>query len=86
MTSTEITSAVTEGQAIGDSILEAVGALAPGVAVPAAFAETILNLLAKYIGKAVEGYSAASGTPITAESIATLLPNQIPLSAPDSAA
>jgi len=85
MTSTEITSAVTEGQAIGDSILEAIGALAPGVAVPAAFAETILNLLAKYVSKAVIAYSGASGTPITADSIAALLPNQTPLTPPDAA-
>ncbi|HXF12239.1 MAG TPA: hypothetical protein VN517_03740 [Terriglobales bacterium] len=84
MSSTDVATAITEGQAIGDEILESIAALAPGVAVPAALAEAILNLLAKYVGKAIVGYNAAAAVPITADSILALLPNQTPLSAPDA--
>lgn len=83
MDSTTVVAVVTDVQTIGDAILEEVGALVPGTAVPAAAAEKILDLLAELASKAITAWGAASNTPINAETIAALLPNATPLSPPD---
>jgi hypothetical protein len=84
MTTTEVTTAVTETQAVGDTILTTVGTLDPAVAIPVAAAGTILDLLAKMVSKALTAYGAASGTPITTATIEALLPNATPLTKPTS--
>lgn len=85
MTSSDVSTAVSEVQAVGDTILTTLQAVDPGVAIPAATAEVILDLIAELAAKALTAWSNASGTPITVESIQALLPNQTPLSAPDGA-
>lgn len=82
MDSTTVVAVVTDVQTIGDEILETLSTFAPGVAVPAEAAQVILDLIAKFASKAISAYSAASGTPITAETLTALLPNISPLSAP----
>lgn len=79
-----ISTAVSEVQAIGDTILATLEQVDPAVSVPAATAEVILDLAAKYAVKALTAWSNASGTPITVESIQSLLPNPDPLSLPDA--
>lgn len=86
MNTTQITTAVSEGQAIGDTILNTIRAVDPGVELPVASAQIILDLLAKLVVTGLTAWSNASGTPITVESIQALLPNQTPLTAPDPAA
>lgn len=82
MDSGTVVTVIAEVQVVGDEILETLAGFAPGVAVPAEVAETVLNLLAKYVTKSITAFSAASGTPITAESIMALLPNADPLTPP----
>jgi hypothetical protein len=84
MTTTEVTTAVTETQAVGDTILATLEAVDPAVDIPAATAATILDLIAELVSKALTAYSAASGTPITTATIEALLPNATPLTAPTS--
>jgi hypothetical protein len=80
----QISVAISEVQAVGDTILTTLEAVDPGVALPAATAEIILDLVAKYAVKALTAWSTASGTPITVESIQALLPNPEALSLPDA--
>jgi hypothetical protein len=80
----QITAGIAEVQAVGDQILVTIEGLAPGVALEAGTAETVLNLLAQLVTKAITAFSAAANTPITPESIAALMPDSTPLSAPDS--
>lgn len=82
MDSTTVVTVVTDVQVIGDTILEEVGALVPGYAIPAATAEKIVDLLSQLASKAITAWGAASGTPITAETLAALLPNATPLTQP----
>lgn len=84
MNTTQISTAVSEVQAIGDTILSTLQAVDPGVALPAASAQIILDLLAKFAAVGLTAWSNASGTLITVESIQALLPNQTPLTAPDA--
>jgi hypothetical protein len=84
MTAADVSSTVTEIQAAGDTILEVIQGSVPGVALEAGAAEAVLNLLAGLIGKALTAYSAASGTPITPETVAALMPNPTPLTQPDA--
>lgn len=84
MTSEQVVTAVQEAQGVGDTILEIVKQVDPGVAVEGAMAEEVLNLAAQMVVKAMTAYTAAGGDPITAETIAKLAPNPIPLSAPDA--
>ena len=86
MNAGQISVAISEVQAVGDTILTTLETVDPGVALPAATAEVILDLVAKMAAKALTAWSEASGTPITVESIQALLPNQTPLSAPDTPA
>lgn len=84
MDSTTVVSVVTDVQVIGDAILEEAGAIVPGAAIPAAAAQKILDLLSQLASKAIVAWGAASSMPITAETIAALLPDPTPLTAPDA--
>lgn len=86
ITAGDVTSVVGEIQAAGDTILTIIEGAAPGVALEAGAAETVLDLIAEMAMKALTAWSAASGIPITAESVLALLPNQTPLTAPDPVA
>jgi len=78
----QVTTAITSAQAIGDTVLKTIEGIDPAVDVPAESAGTILDLTAQLVTAALTAYSAASGTPIDATTIAALLPNATPLSAP----
>lgn len=78
----DTTTVVTDVQQIGDAILAEVGTLVPGLEAPAATAQKIVDLLAQLASKAITAWGAASGTPITTETISALLPNQTPLTPP----
>ncbi len=82
---TKIASSITEISGIADAILKALETI-PAIAGPAAVADEIVVLVAELASKAVTAWSQASGTPITVESLNALLPNPVPLSAPDPAA
>lgn len=82
MDSTTVVSVVTDVQAIGDAILVEVGSVLPGEEIPAAAAQAVLDLLSQLASKAITAWGAASGTPITPETIAALLPNPTPLTPP----
>lgn len=86
ITAIEVTAGIEEVQAVGDQILVTIEGLDPGVALEAGVAETVLNLLAQLVTKAITAYSGAADAPITPETIAALMPNSTPLSAPDPAA
>lgn len=85
MDSTTVVGVVTDVQAIGDTILAEVGSIDPAVAIPAAVATKVLDLLSQLASKAITAWGAASGTPITVETITALLPNATPLTPPDAA-
>lgn len=83
MTAAQVATAVQEGQDVADTILETIEGLNPAVAVPAGAAQTILDLTAQLVQKALAAWSSASGQPITVESVQALLPNPAPLDPPD---
>jgi hypothetical protein len=85
MDASKISNIVTEVQATGDVILETIGAAAPGATGAVVLSEALLNLFAEMAVKALNAWSQASGIPITEASVAALLPNSTPLSAPDPA-
>ncbi len=74
--------AVTEVKAAADAILTEVEKITPGIAGELAAGQAILDLVATMVAKALAAWSASSGTPITAESVLTLLPNPTPLTPP----
>lgn len=84
MNTTTVTSTIAEAQAIGDEILATLEIVVPGTAVPDALAQKLLDLISKYAQTAIAGWSAASGTPITPESVAALMPDQTPLPDPST--
>lgn len=73
-----VTTAITEAQTIGDTILKSLAALEPEAAV----AEDALDLVSQFVTAALNALSAASGTPITVASVQALLPNQTPVAPP----
>jgi hypothetical protein len=79
----QVTGAINEVKLAGDTILSTLETVDPAVALPAATAEQVLNLVADLVGKALTAWSAASGVPITVESVQALLPNQTALTQPD---
>ena len=85
MTAEEVAAYVEEVQLAGNTILNTVEALDPGVNLPAETAEVILNLLAGMATTAFAAWGKARGVPITVESIQGLLPNPTPLTPPDPA-
>lgn len=76
----EVVTIIQEIEQVAAEILPLVTALDPAVGVPVEIATEIANLAAK----ALAAWSAASGTPITVESIQALLPNPVPLTPPTS--
>lgn len=82
-TVSDITTAVTAAQTAGDGILDIIENLDPGATVPAEVAEQVLDVTAQLVSSALAAYVAATGTPITPETIAALAPNPAPLSQPD---
>ena len=82
MTTADITNAVTEVQDAGDLILAEIEALDPAVAVPAAVAGNVLDLVSNMVNKALAALNAAQGVAIDAVSIATLAPDSTPLTPP----
>lgn len=84
MTAASLATNVKTVQAIGDNILATIAGLDPAVAPEAALAGVALDLTAEMVAAALMAWSDASGQPITAETIAALLPNPTPLTEPDS--
>ena len=80
----DVQTLVQEVQSIGDAILQELEAAVPSVDGPAVIAGTALDLIATLAQKALSAWSAASGTPITVESVQALLPNPTPLTPPTS--
>lgn len=78
----QVTSDITATQAVSNTILETIEAVDPAVELPAAAVGTVIDLLAELVTAALTAYSNASGTPINATTIAALMPNPTPLSAP----
>lgn len=83
MTAAQVATAVQEGQDVADTILETIEGLNLAAAIPAGAAQTVLDLTAQLVQKALAAWSSASGQPITAESVQALLPNAAPLDPPD---
>jgi hypothetical protein len=77
-----VVSTVTEISGISDTILKSIEALDPAVAPEAAVVDGVVSLLSDLVGKAITAFSAASDTPITADTIAALIPNSTPLTPP----
>ena len=82
MTTGDVTKTVSEIQQIGDEILTVLEAADPAVALPAAAAGSILDLLAQMTTAALTALTTAQGTVISAASIATLAPDSTPLTPP----
>lgn len=80
-TAADVSAVVTEIEAVADSILKELEVV-PAVAGPAGIADTVVELLGGLLSKALLAWSAASGTPITIESVQALLPNSTPLTPP----
>ena len=85
MTAGTVSSVVTEVQAGADTVLGLLEEFDPAAEVPAAAAEGIVNEVGSLVTKALSAWSAASGTPITVESVTALLPDPTPLTDPDPA-
>jgi hypothetical protein len=84
MTALQVTEDIAAVQASGDAILASIEGADPAVALPAEAAATVLNLTASLVTAAITAFQNASDTPITAESIAALMPDATPLPAPPS--
>lgn len=65
-------------------VLEIIKTTYPQVSDEEAVAERILTILAALVTKALTAYAAASGAPITPANIGGLMPNPMPLTAPNS--
>jgi len=81
---TTAATAVTEVKATADSILTIISAADPGVALEAGTAQVVVDLLATLASQALTAYGAAAGVTINATTVAALMPNAAPLSAPDA--
>ena len=81
-TAAAVSADITAATTVGDTILQTIEALDPAAELPAAEAGTVLDLAADLVTAALNAYSTAAGTPINATTIAALMPNPTPLSAP----
>lgn len=77
-----VANTVSEIQTIADEILSTLGAVDPALQPATQLTEGVVGLLALLIGKGLTAYSEAAGVPITAETVAALMPNPAPLSEP----
>lgn len=84
MNTDTVVSVLNEIKLGADTVLTTIGAVDPGVALPATAAQLIVDELLKLASSALLAYSAASGVPITVESVQALVANTTPLSAPDA--
>lgn len=75
-------STVGEVAQIANQILLTIGTLDPAIAPETTAIAGIESLVLELVTKALAAYSAASGIPITVESVTALLPNQEPLTPP----
>ena len=82
MTAAQVTADIAAVESAGDAILAALEGADPAVDIPAETATAVLNLTAGLVTAAVTAWENASGTPITAESIAALMIANTPLPAP----
>ena len=78
MTAAEVATAIAGIQADSTAVLAIVEAADPALTAPIGVAELMASLAAK----ALTAWSSASQTPITSDSVAALMPNAAPLSAP----
>ena len=74
---------ITEVQTTADTILQTIKATDPNLTAPTSQTQAIVDLTAVLVASALSAWSAASGLPITPESVAALMPNATPLTAPD---
>ncbi len=79
-----VVTAVQEVQTVSGTILATIEATDPAVTSEAETAGALVTLIGSLISSALTAYSAASGTPITVESVQALLPDATPLNAPTS--
>ena len=77
-TAQDVSTTISEIELIAKEILGTVTALDPAITVPV----TVAEALAELVAKALSAWSAASGTPITADSVLALLPDPTPLTPP----
>jgi len=80
----QVIGAVNEIISESQAVLEIISAVDPEIGGKALAAGQMAGLLAGLVTKALAAYSAASATPITPESVAALMPNPVPLSAPEA--
>ena len=85
MNTDTVVSVLNEIKLGADTALQTIGAVAPGTALEAGAAQLVVDELLKLASNALVAWSAASGVPITVESVQALLPNQTPLTEPDPA-
>lgn len=85
MNTDTVVSVLNEIKLGADTALGLVGTAVPGTALQAGAAQLVIDELLKLASNAILAYSAASGVPITVESVRALLPNQTPLTQPDPA-
>ena len=78
VTTGQVTSTISEVSGIATSILDTLESVDPALALPVA----IIDEISKLATAALAAFSAASGTPITVESVQALLPNPAPLTPP----
>jgi hypothetical protein len=76
----QVLSVMQEVEAASNAILSEVAVLDPALALPIGIAQAIEVMATK----ALEAWSASSGTPITVASVQALLPNPVPLTPPTS--
>lgn len=77
-----VANTVSEIQTMADEILATIGVVDPALQPATAVTAGIVGLLAGLVGKALTAYQEAAGVPITAETVAALMPNPTPLSEP----
>jgi hypothetical protein len=77
-----VVTAIQEVQTVSATVLATIEATDPGVAGEAATAGALVTLLGGLVSSALRAYSAASGTPVTVESVQALLPDPTPLNTP----
>ena len=79
---TTVQNVATQIQNDADLVLETIKGVDPALALPIDAAEGIVNVFGGLISKALAGWSAASGIPITQASVLALLPDNTPLDTP----
>jgi hypothetical protein len=77
-----VSNIATQIQNDADLVLETIKGVDPALTLPVDAAESIVNVFGGLINKALAGWSAASGIPITQASVLALLPDNTPLDAP----